>query len=69
MTTTSTNDLPLAQKPALTYDEVEQLGYCTARTLRRLVVTGAVKRSVLRAGRTIRFLQTVLVDELKQQKR
>lgn len=59
-------DVPLREKAALTYEEVEALGYCRERTLRKLVSTGKVKRAVLRAGRAVRFLRDVLVEELRR---
>lgn len=67
-TRTHLPEVALAQKPALTYDEVEALGYCSARLLRKLVATGRVRRCVLRAGRSVRFLQAVLVEELQPRK-
>lgn len=60
--------IPPNSKAALTYEEVEALGYCNARTLRKLVMIGKVSRSVLRAGRTVRFLRDVLIEELRQKK-
>lgn len=66
---TSVHDLPLHEKMALTYDEVEALGLCNARTLRKLVMLGDVKNAVLRAGRTVRFLRDELVAELRQPRR
>jgi hypothetical protein len=54
---------------ALTYEEVEALGLCSARLLRKLVMIGDVQRSVLRAGRRVRFLRLVLIEELQQPKR
>lgn len=55
----------LESKLALTYQEVQALGICSERTLRRLVAVGKVKRSVLRIGRSIRFLRDELIDELR----
>jgi hypothetical protein len=60
-------EIPLHEKDALTYEEVEALGYCSRRQLERLVMLGRVKRSVLRPGRQmVRFLRSVLIEELKE---
>ena len=55
------------QKAALTYREVEELGFCSERTLRTMVANGAVCRSVLRppGTRIVRFLRDVLIEELQ----
>jgi hypothetical protein len=64
----SLNDATMpSKKIALTYQEVEALGICGQRLLRRMVATGHVKRSVLRIGRRgIRFLTNILIEELQQ---
>jgi hypothetical protein len=58
--------VPLYEKIALDYAEVAALGLCSERKLREHVVTGRVKRAVLRDGRRVRFLRTVLIEELQQ---
>jgi hypothetical protein len=57
--------IPLHLKPVLTYAEAAALGIAPERTLRRLVAVGRVKRSVLRAGRRVRFVVQDLLDELR----
>jgi hypothetical protein len=57
--------IPLTARPVLTYAEVAALGIAPERTLRRLVAVGRVKRSVLRAGRRVRFVVQDLLDELR----
>lgn len=59
-------DLPLHLKTVLTYPEVAALGIAPERTLRRLVAIGRVQRSVLRLGRSVRFVARDLIDELRQ---
>lgn len=61
--------VPIAERDALTYAEVEALGYCSSRQLRSLVVQGVIRRAVLRIGSGpragCRFLRTVLIEELQ----
>jgi hypothetical protein len=57
--------IPLHVRPVLTYAELAALGVVPERTLRRLVAVGRVKRSVLRAGRRVRFVVQDLLDELR----
>ena len=57
--------VPLHQRPVVSYAEAAALGISPERTLRRLVATGRVKRSVLRVGRSVRFVEQVLHDELR----
>lgn len=57
--------VPLESKMALSYKEVQALGLCSERKLRQLVSVGKVKRSVLRSGRSIRFLREELIEELR----
>lgn len=64
----TTMNIPLHEKEALSYEEVQALGYCSKRLLRKLVLLGQVKRAVLRAGRTVRFLRSVLIEELQQRR-
>ena len=58
--------VPLHLKPVVTYAEAAALGISPERTLRRLVAVGRVKRSVIRAGRSVRFVAQDLLDELRQ---
>ena len=58
--------VPLAEKIALDYTEVAALGLCSERKLREHLATGRVKRAVLRDGRRVRFLRTVLIEELQE---
>jgi hypothetical protein len=58
--------VPLHLKPVLSYAEVAAVGIAPERTLRRLVATGRVKRSVIRLGRSMRFVVQDLLDELRQ---
>jgi len=58
--------VPLHQRPVVSYAEAAALGISPERTLRRLVATGRVKRSVIRAGRRVRFVVQDLLDELRQ---
>ena len=58
-------EVPLHQRPVVTYAEAAALGICPERTLRRLVAIGTVKRSVLRLGRSVRFVVQDLLDELR----
>lgn len=57
--------VPLHLKPVVTYAEAAALGIAPERTLRRLVAVGHVKRAVLRAGRSVRFVVRDLLDELR----
>jgi hypothetical protein len=57
--------VPLHQRPVVSYAEAAALGIAPERTLRRLVATGRVRRSVLRAGRRVRFVVRDLLDELR----
>lgn len=57
--------VPLHVRPVLTYAELAALGIVPERTLRRLVAVGRVRRSVLRAGRRVRFVVQDLLDELR----
>lgn len=57
--------VPLHVRPVLTYSELAALGIVPERTLRRLVAIGTVKRSVLRLGRSVRFVVQDLLDELR----
>ena len=58
-------EVPLHLRPVLNgYAEVAALGIAPERTLRRLVATGRVKRSVIRLGRHLRFVRDVLIAEL-----
>ena len=59
-------NLPLHLKTVLTYLEVAALGIAPERTLRRLVAIGRVQRSVIRLGRSVRFVARDLIDELRQ---
>lgn len=56
--------VPLHLRPVLTYAEVAALGILPERSLRRLVATGGVKRSVMRVGRSVRFVKDILIAEL-----
>lgn len=58
-------EVPLHVRPVLTYSELAALGIVPERTLRRLVAIGTVKRSVLRLGRSVRFVVQDLLDELR----
>lgn len=58
-------EVPLHQRPVVTYAEVAALGIAPERTLRRLVATGRVKRAVLRVGRSVKFVVQDLIDELR----
>lgn len=57
--------LPLHQKEVLTYQEVQALGICAERTLRRLVTAGRVERAVVRNGARVKFEKAVLMEELR----
>jgi hypothetical protein len=58
----------LRVKAGLTYAEVHAVLGVPERSLRRLVSTGRVRRSVLRVGkRAVRFLRDVLVEELSKE--
>ncbi|MEO6594754.1 MAG: hypothetical protein ABIP94_08380 [Planctomycetota bacterium] len=59
-------EVPLHQKAALDYIEVQALGLCAERTLRRLVTAGKVVRAVLRNGSRVKFLREVLIEELRE---
>lgn len=59
-------EVPLHHRPVVNYAEAAALGIVPERTLRRLVATGRVKRSVLRVGRCVRFVVQDLLDELRQ---
>lgn len=59
-------EVPLHVRPVLTYAQLDELGVVPERTLRRLVAVGRVKRSVLRLGRSVRFVVRDLLDELRQ---
>ena len=59
-------EVPLHLRPVLTYAEVDALGIVPERSLRRLVAIGRVKRSLLRLGRSVRFVVQDLLDELRQ---
>lgn len=59
-------EVPLHHKTVLTYPEVAALGIAPERTLRRLVAIGRVQRSVLRLGRSVRFVVKDLLDELRK---
>lgn len=66
----TTVNIPLHEKEALSYDEVEALGYCSKRQLRRLVMLGRVKRAVLRPGpQAVKFLRGILIEELRERDR
>lgn len=56
--------VPLHVRPVLTYAEVAAIGILPERSLRRLVATGGVKRSVMRVGRSVRFVRDILIAEL-----
>lgn len=56
----------LHQRLVVDYAEAAALGISPERTLRRLVATGRVKRSVIRAGRRVRFVVRDLLDELRE---
>jgi hypothetical protein len=62
----SSSPMPLCEKLALTYQEVAALGLCKERTLRKLIATGKVKKSVLRVGRSVKFLRVELIRELRE---
>jgi hypothetical protein len=57
-------EAPLHVRPVLNYAEVAALGILPERSLRRLVATGSVKRSVMRLGRSVRFVKDLLIAEL-----
>lgn len=59
-------EVPLHVRPVLTYAQLDELGVVPERTLRRLVAVGRVQRSVLRLGRSVRFVVQDLLDELRQ---
>lgn len=59
-------DIPLHLRPVLTYAELDELGVVPERTLRRLVSVGRVKHSVIRIGRSVRFVVQDLLDELRE---
>src|SRR5262245_18218730 len=60
----------LPERIGLTYAEVDAVLGVPERSLRRLVSTGRVRRSVLRVGtRAVRFLRDVLVEELREESR
>ena len=60
----------LRDKVALTYAEVAAALGIPERSMRRMVSTGRVRRSVLRVGkRAVRFLREVLVEELRKETR
>ena len=59
-------EVPLHLRLVLTYAEVAALGIAPERTLRRLVAIGRVKRSVIRNGRSVRFVVRDLLDELRE---
>jgi len=56
--------VPLHLKAVLTYAEAAALGIAAERTLRRLVAVGRVQKSVIRTGRSVRFVRDRLIDEL-----
>lgn len=56
---------PDERKLAFTYAEIAALGICKERTLRKLISSGRVKRSILRNGRRIKFLREELIRELR----
>lgn len=58
-------EVPIHLKDAIDYREAEALGFGSERKLRQLVATGQVRRAVLRVGRSVRFLRTVLIEELQ----
>jgi hypothetical protein len=55
----------LGARLVLTYREVQALGICAERTLRRLVAMQKVRRSVLRTGKRVKFLKDALLMELQ----
>lgn len=58
-------EVPLHVRPVLNgYQEVEALGICPQRTLRRHIATGRVKRCIIRTGRNLRFVKDILIAEL-----
>ncbi len=57
--------LPLTEKQFLTYKEVQALGICPERTLRRLVGARVVVRAVHWTGSRIKFERAVLLEELR----
>lgn len=56
--------LPIERKVAWTYAEVEAVGLCKERALRKMVSMGKVKKAVLRVGRSVKFLRVELIREL-----
>jgi len=56
--------VPLHLKAVLTYAEAAALGIAPERTLRRLVATGRVRKSVIHMGRSVRFVKDSLIAEL-----
>ena len=66
MNTPHTPALTLTDKVVLTYREVQSLGICAERTLRRLVTSGKVTRAVIRTGARVKFEKAVLLAELRE---
>jgi hypothetical protein len=58
--------VPLHQRLVVSYPEAAALGIAPERSLRRLVAIGRVKRSVIRAGRSVRFVVADLLDEMRE---
>jgi hypothetical protein len=59
-------EVPLHEKIVLDYHEVQALGICPERTLRRLLTAGKVVRAVIRNGSRVKFEKAVLLDELRE---
>ena len=57
--------LPVEGKEALTYKEIEALGYGSERMLRQLIATGVLKECVVRVGRSVRLRREVMIEELR----
>ena len=66
MSVSHTPVLSLTDKPVLTYREVQALGICAERTLRRLVTRGKVTRAVIRNGARVKFEKATLIAELRE---
>ncbi|MBL8753822.1 MAG: hypothetical protein JNK15_11045 [Planctomycetes bacterium] len=59
-------EIPLADREALTLPEASMLGYGSERLLRHMIRTGDLKRCVLQVGkRGIRLLRKALIEELQ----
>jgi len=59
-------EVPVHLKDAVTYAEAEALGFGSERKLRELIAAGAIKRAVLRVGRSVKLLRAILIEELQE---